>query len=1009
MLKRCIGVLVAGVLFGTLAVTPAHAQELRGAIEGTLKDASGGVLPGVTVEARHKATNAVQAAVTDANGVYRFPSLPPGVFTLSATLSGFAPSSRDNITLLAGQILKADMTMAVSGLAESVQVRAEAPIVDVKQNAVTATITKDVIDLLPVGRNFLDAITGVAGTGIEGRGGGLMIDGAGASEIRYVVDGMDSTNLRTGVAGRGLIVDFVDQIQVKQSGYNAEFRASTGGVVSAITKSGTNSYRGGFSGYLTGKKLDWLTGDVRPSLRLVPSDNTKAEYFTAPRLKETERIETVYDLGGPVFRNRTWFWVGYNRNIQNTDRTVTWTNPRGFDPVQSFNSKTTNKDYQYTVTHALTRNNAMRVRATGANTRSTGGLSLPAIDANNTSSTNPTSASNATLFNPRPTTYTGSFNDAYTLAFDWTVNDRMYANVTAGYLGYGSGTKGGDYFHGTRRTFSTTNVGLLDVPASLQQLSGFADNPSNSFTRYDDYARWSVNSDITMFREWRGQHAFKFGVQVERIENSVSSGQQHPNIAFSWNSSRATLSNTLVRGTYGYYTVSRSYTEGDIKSNNLGLFLQDQWSVNNQLTINYGVRAEHTSIPSYRPENPGITFGWGEKIAPRLGFAYDVKGDSKWKAYGSWGVFYDIEKLDMPRGAWGADRWISYYWTLNDYNWNTIDCEGPANSGCRGTFIEQVDFRHVSNDPADNLVDPNLKPVKTQELTLGLDHELSRTMSVGVRYAHKWLNETIEDVGVQVPGVGEVYYIANPGVGFGQYPLGTDFPATPRPKRNYDGLDISFRRRLQDNWFLNANILFSRTYGNYAGLTNSDENGRNSPNVNRSFDGLYMQFDQTGKALTGNLQSDRPIQFKAQGAYILPWGTQVGVNFVAFSGLPNTTSVTYKGVPVFVFGRNDLGRSPVYTQTDLNFTQSVKLPRNMRLQAQFNIDNLFDQMTATTRFATAYRDALVLANDQAFFAGFDTVSSMANRTPVGRPDPRYKQNSGFQGARSARFSVKLTF
>jgi len=994
-----VGVLLALAMF---MAGPVAAQELRGSIEGTVKDASGGVLPGVTVEARNSATNSPQMTVTDANGAFRFPSLAPGTYSITATLSGFEPTKVDAIEIGLGRFRRVEMTMAVAGMSETVQVRSATPIVDVKQNSVTATINKDIIALLPTGRNFLDAIIGVAGTGVEGRGGGLMIDGAGASENRYLVDGLDTTNLRSGVAAVSVIVDFIDQIQVKQSGYNAEFRAATGGVVSAITKSGTNAFHGALGTYVTGRPLRRLAGDVRPALRLMPSDNTKAEYFTTPRLNETTRIEQVYDIGGPIFKNRTWFWFGYSNNVSNTDRTVTWTNNRGFPPTQSFNQKTTSNTYQYNVTQQIT--NSMRMRATGANTPSTGGLTLPVID-----STNGTSSSNATSFNPRPTVYTGSFNNSYTASFDWVANNRLYANVTGGYLSYGSGSKGGTYYPGTVRSFGTTNINLLDVPASLQQLSGFTDNVSNSFTRYDDYSRFTLNSDVTMFRDWKGEHAFKFGVQLERIANQVSSGNQAPNISFSWDSSRATLSNTLVRGKYGYYTVQRIYTDGDINSNNLGFFLQDQWTINPKLTINYGVRAEHTDIPSYQPENPGITFGWGDKIAPRLGFAYDIKGDSKWKAYGSWGTFYDIEKLDMPRGAWGADRWIAYYWTLDDYNWNTIDCDGTPGSGCRGTLIEQVDFRHVSNDKDDNLVDPNLKPVKSQELTLGVDHELSQLMSIGVRYAHKWMNETIEDVGVQVPGVGEVYYIANPGKGLGEYPLGTAFPATPKPMRKYDGVDFTFKRRLANNWFLNANVLISRTYGNYAGLTNSDENGRNSPNVNRSFDGLYMAFNQTGKANYGRLQSDRPVQFKAQGAYVMPWGTQMGVNFVAFSGLPNTTSVTYKGVPVFVYGRNDIGRSPVYTQTDLNFTQSISLPRNMRMNLQFNIDNLFDQMTETAKFAAAYRDALVLKDDNEFFAGFDTAAKMTTRSPVGRPDPRYKQASGYQGARSARFSVKITF
>ncbi|MCR4375593.1 MAG: Plug domain-containing protein, partial [Acidobacteria bacterium] len=340
-----------------------------------------------------------------------------------------------------------------------------APIVDVKQNSVTATITQDVIALLPTGRNFLDAIVGVAGTGMEGRGGGLMIDGAGASEIRYMVDGMDTTNLQNGTSARSVIVDFIEQIQVKQSGYNAEFRASTGGVVSAITKSGTNAFHGSAGGYVTGRRLRRLTGKVRPTLRLVPADPTRSEYLTTPRLNESERIEQVYEVGGPVFKNRTWFWAGYSNNVSNQDRTVTWLNPKTFPATQSFNSKSTNNTYQYNVTHSFS--NAMRVRATGINTRTTSGLGLPGID-----TTNSTSNSNATLYNPRPTIYSDGYNDSYTGSFDWTINNRMHANVTGGYLGYGAGNKGGDYYPGTQRLFLQPNIGLLDVPASLQQLSG---------------------------------------------------------------------------------------------------------------------------------------------------------------------------------------------------------------------------------------------------------------------------------------------------------------------------------------------------------------------------------------------------------------------------------------------------------------------------------------------------------------------------------------------------------
>ena len=87
-------------------------------------------------------------------------------------------------------------------------------------------------------------------------------------------------------------------------------------------------------------------------------------------------------------------------------------------------------------------------------------------------------------------------------------------------------------------------------------------------------------------------------------------------------------------------------------------------------------------------------------------------------------MFYDIQKLEMPRGSWGADRWIDYHYTLDTFNWPSIDCEGPLGTGCPGTFIEQADRRHVVERAGQRLVDPNLKPMRAQEFTLGLDHEL---------------------------------------------------------------------------------------------------------------------------------------------------------------------------------------------------------------------------------------------------------------------------------------------
>lgn len=231
------------LVFFLLVVTPAAAQETRASIEGLVTDSSGAAVPGVTVEARSPALLRVTTATTDERGSYRFPALPPGVYEVTAVLPGFQTQKVANIELQLGQILKIDLQMSLGALTEDVLVTAESPIIDVRQNAAMSTMTAEVIDRIPKGRDFTDLIKSAPGTQIEGKSG-IQIDGAGGSEHRYVIDGMDTTGMRTGVSGQELPTDFVQEVQVKSSGYNAEFRATTGGVVSAITKSGSNQWRG---------------------------------------------------------------------------------------------------------------------------------------------------------------------------------------------------------------------------------------------------------------------------------------------------------------------------------------------------------------------------------------------------------------------------------------------------------------------------------------------------------------------------------------------------------------------------------------------------------------------------------------------------------------------------------------------------------------------------------------------------------------------------------------------
>ncbi len=188
-------------------------------------------------------------------------------------------------------------------------------------------------------------------------------------------------------------------------------------------------------------------------------------------------------------------------------------------------------------------------------------------------------------------------------------------------------------------------------------------------------------------------------------------------------------------------------------------------------------------------------------------------------------------------------------------------------------------------------------------------------MSLGLRYIHKWATRTIEDVGIYAPfqgGTVEDYLISNPGEGYAEI-MEPRYPnlVTPKPKRDYDAVEVRLRKRFSNNWAADATYTWSRLYGNYPGLASSDENGRNSPNVNRLWDNTVMSYDPQMNLVYGELNSDRPHQFKLSGSYDFNFGLSAGAFFVVQSGLPNSTVFRASG-----------GGYPVYRTAELTWAAS---------------------------------------------------------------------------------------
>ena len=485
---------LAAVIAILLLALPSAAQDQRGTIEGTIKDASGAILPGVTVEAK-AANGAVLSTTTDASGNYRFPSVAPGSYTVSATLSSFSPRNTPDVIVALGQIKKVDFALSPAGVQETVQVTAESPLVDVRTNSRQTNIRAEQVELLPHGRDFTSLVSQAPGANQESKLGGISIDGASAGENRYIVDGVETTNLQSGLSGKNVIADFVDEVQVKSSGYTAEFGGATGGVINVLTKSGTNGLHGlGLFNWqgsaLAGGSVP-AAGSVNanlgtgvPALRLSLTNSDVAEYVEYKKDDEN-RVEPGFALGGPLVLNKAWFFGAYQPAFTKTSREVTAASSSNPNATPANISRTQQVQYiTANQTAQLGRN--LRTRLAFNNSWSkTKGL-LPALAGTDLPDSTGANYAKTSVF----PNYSVSGNA------DWTVSPQFFVGVRGGY--YMSDQHDSQVTELVRYVTSTTSTNpFAEIPAPLRMTTQFQNIPSNNKVVRDQQTRASFHADGT--------------------------------------------------------------------------------------------------------------------------------------------------------------------------------------------------------------------------------------------------------------------------------------------------------------------------------------------------------------------------------------------------------------------------------------------------------------------------------------------------------------------------------
>lgn len=300
--------------------------------------------------------------------------------------------------------------------------------------------------------------------------------------------------------------------------------------------------------------------------------------------------------------------------------------------------------------------------------------------------------------------------------------------------------------------------------------------------------------------------------------------------------------------------------------------------------------------------------------------------------------------------------------------------------------------------------------MRLQEATVGLEHQLRPTISLAARYIHKQLDRAVEDIGAQDASYNEVYTVGNPGFGVAAFA----HPGVPLPKarRDYDAVELTVRRLLVGGWSFNGSYLWSRLHGNMSGLSQSDEEGRVSPNVGRAYDYPAMMFDEKGRPVYGPLATDRPHQLKVFGTYATRFGLTASVFQLVASGLPITREVAIlppSYYPMMYKGRMSDGRTPTLSQTDLYLQQEFRLSPNRRLSLGLGVMNLFNQGTVISVFPTETDAAAGIVLDEAdLYAGrLDFAQLMAQQHVV--KDPRFLMPQAYQAPRTIKLMARLTF
>jgi hypothetical protein len=958
------------VAVGTLmlvvpATGRAQSQATTAEINGRIVDAQGGVLPGVTVTVRSEATGYERTTVTNEEGTYVLPLIPPGEYQLTAELSGFS-TARRTVPLTVGAAVTVNATLQVGGVQENIVVEAAVPVVETSSTIRTTTVTEEAIRNLPInGRRFQDFITLTPTVQVDVQRGQLSFAGQRGINSNVSIDGADYNQpffggIRGGERANNAFTipqEAIQEFQVVASGYSAEFGRSTGGLVNAITKSGTNDLRG--AAFYVNRNRDWAALNAFGQ----EAAPTQQQFGGA--------------VGGPLALNRLFFFGAYEQQEFENTRAVAFNltginrtadNAEAFDYYRSLETDfdATNDaiallgriDYQVrsgdrlNLRYSFSRNEALNSNAVGN-----------ALEATTTSA-----LSNNGTERDRTNTVVGQYTSALSSSF--LIEAR------------------GQYSHEER----PRDANVL-APTVQNSVGNFGTvNFLGQNIQHDWRAQAAVNATAL-----RGNHAFKFGTEY----NHVFVDQLFGFNQFGRWSINGSAANALEVLTLGGPTANRFDVPGSgatttatylkqignlelaFATDELAFFAQDSWKLTPNFTLNYGLRWEGAFHPTPEANNDvilgalqGFTFPSGRQVdatqipddlgqwSPRLGFAWDPSGTGDTVVRGYTGLYH----ARTPSLVWAAP--------MNNFRVPPGDLSiqlpfptaAPNNTLYRQMQLIGIDLNRFPIDQLPVLttdqilaiasalgltvnpffgaqplaVDQDFRNPRATQAGFGVEREVLSdiTLSADFTYVKTDFLQRNREVNLALPAPSPtdpaqrpIFPAVRPLTSLGSVQL-----RESTARSEYSALTLS--NKVQRDWgLLNVNYVLSKSMSD-------DDNERDSGGA--QYQNTYDLSPEWGPA-----RLDRRHQFNGYAVFYLPYNVDVSSGFRFLSGLPIDATMGRDAngdrggpdrpfsEPGVSFTRNMFRNEP-FKEVNLRLQWGLALAAGRRMVVTWDMFNLFN-------------------------------------------------------------------